>query len=146
MGRSSSSPLELTFYDDRRGSLTDTDEPLLRRELRRRKLDKVQRLLGERIPAGLVLADHPGYKDASAGMTRSNSRLGGIWKGLGFKAKRREGNSDAVEVDIEVEMEASSEPLIFGAGQSGLKKEATPVQVLARTRKIENVTFVSPPF
>ncbi|KAL8291617.1 hypothetical protein RQP46_001875 [Phenoliferia psychrophenolica] len=119
MGRSSSSPLDSFFNPDRRGSLTDTDEPFVRREERRRKLDKVQRILGERIPVGLVLSDHPvdaTTSDASVGMVRGN-----------------------IEVEVEVEAEEMAK------ASSVAKKDATPVQMLARTRKMENVFGALPP-
>lgn len=147
MGRSNSSPISSVFppgaRSEARGSVTD-DEPASAREERRRKLDKVQRLLGERVPAGLVLADHPGAAEqGAAGMARGNSRLGGIWKGLGFYRKREGTAEGEGELDVLArrdEMPDAIPVVMVPAGSmTGVKKGATPVQELARSRKMEQV-------
>ncbi|KAM0748160.1 hypothetical protein T439DRAFT_75530 [Meredithblackwellia eburnea MCA 4105] len=107
--------------------------PHRHREERRKKLDKVQRLLGERVPPGLVWSDHPTRSMApisgGVGMARGNSRkLGGIFKGLGFggsnagSGRKREqsgettggsGSAGGVEVEIEIETVETSSPGII---------------------------------
>lgn len=164
MARSSSTPGAAAMYRAR-GSLGGTDEENTggkvgggkvkerMREERRRKLDKVQRLLGEKVPVALVLANNPpgGRTTAeSPVMARGNSRLGGLLKGLGFGGGRKRdgtGESSGVETDLELrgeddggeEMQVSAPIVNFMAPVA--KKEATAVQELARTRKMEQVRF-----
>ncbi|KAK4699445.1 hypothetical protein P7C70_g6816, partial [Phenoliferia sp. Uapishka_3] len=165
MGRSNSSPLTPTFpigaiqrISKQRGSLTDDESSYARgsgeksraaREERRRKLDKVQRLLGERIPAGLVLSDYPEGSEGKfdGGVGRGNSKLGGIWKGLGFggRDRKREGTGDSwVDVDEPAEYLERDVEVVPNVGTVG-RKDATLVQELARTRKMEQVFGALPP-
>lgn len=115
----------------------------LQKEERRRKLAKLQRLLGERVPAELALNREPGRGLAPGGhhMGRSGSRLGGILKGklgIGHGHGQRGEEVRRDEGFVVVDRQA------WGGGeQQQAAKGSTPtsqIKGLARARKLEQVS------
>ncbi|KAM0788637.1 hypothetical protein ACM66B_006107 [Microbotryomycetes sp. NB124-2] len=111
----------------------------MQKEERRRKLAKLQRMLGERVPVELALSDSPGR--CSSEMSRGRGGLGNKLKGafgIGRKHEatppRQYQNESIVEVAIE-----------GGPRLSAQKSTSAPVTSMTRARKLENVFGDLPP-
>ena len=117
----------------------------LQKEERRRKLAKLQRLLGERVPAELALNQAPGRWTSSGaqGMGRSGSRLGGMLKGkLGFGQAHRDEHLKRDEGFVVVDQDA------LAAAEQQTSQSSTPsapIKGLARARKLEHLFGDLPP-
>lgn len=115
--------------------------PEQQRDERRRKLQKLRRLLGEKVPPHLALNEMPGrVSGASVSMGRSSSRLGGMLKGAGSKlgfVRKDEGTKDAAEAKEEelivVDAWTPDEPAPKDTKQTG------GIKGLEKARKLEQV-------
>ncbi|GAA5877598.1 hypothetical protein JCM1840_005853 [Sporobolomyces johnsonii] len=144
------------------------------RDERRRKLEKVRRVLGERVPVGLVVppkdpgkAEEEGVKVVAGGasMTKSRSKMGEIFKGAllgGLKGnghgKKASGSHDEVNppptqpqeafVQVEVQAQREGRRRETSAPEQGVRAlagGAHGVDALAKARKLESLFGDLPP-
>ncbi|ORY55549.1 hypothetical protein BCR35DRAFT_310051 [Leucosporidium creatinivorum] len=121
--------------------------PEQQKEERRKKLAKLQRLLGEKVPAEIALSDSPGRGagGGAASMGRSASRLGGMLRGKGFgrgKDKEKGGRKEEELVVVErQEMDSGS----TSSRESGRHKALEPLNSMSKARKLENLFGDLPP-
>ncbi|BGO88869.1 hypothetical protein NBRC10512_002225 [Rhodotorula toruloides] len=172
MQRSSSSPSrrsssfssmtspEYAYFsaEPRRPSTLEREEQQRLREERRKKLEKVTRLLGERVPAQLVVGKQQGALEASkteiggATMTRSRSKggMGGRLKGrLGFGGHHGHASSDKPgeggNVGWDYVQPQWTAPTDQVDGGDTVRTAGSAVDALTKARKLENLFGDLPP-
>lgn len=157
MARSTSSPMPLTpSTESFRPPIPNASSfsalggtPELVREERRRKLAKVQRLLGEKVPAHLALNDEVGGRTGSVG----RKGIGGMLKGaLGIG---RSGSKGSETKDQWFERAELTKPVevVEREGSAGARESSSqiapvgPIKGMAKARKLEQVrsSLLPPP-
>mgnify|MGYP001575121195 CR=1 FL=1 len=150
MARSSSSPIPLTpSTESFRPAIPNASSfsalggtPELVREERRRKLAKVQRLLGEKVPAHLALNDEVGGRMGSVGRKGIRGRLKGAL-GIGRRGSKgsetREQWFERAETTRVVEMEMDREESSVARETTSQIAPVGPVKGMAKARKLEQV-------
>lgn len=118
------------------------------KEERRKKLAKLQRLLGERVPVGLVneMPGKPVGKGESVGMGRSNSGLGKLLKEAGEKlgiktggTRKEDGVNDPKEEEILIIDLAGSRMARGSVSNSAGNSGDVGVKGMSKARKLEQV-------
>lgn len=110
--------------------------PEAQREERRKKMAKLQRLLGEKVPAHLALSESPGRGST---MSKQASRLGGMFKGAASSLGRgHHGKEKGLENKQEELVVVEKQD--FEASSKGRHKAHGAVDNMAKARKLENVS------
>jgi hypothetical protein len=140
--------------EPRRPSALEREEQQRLREERRKKLEKVTRLLGERVPPQLVVGtQHGALEGASEGsggasMARSRSKggVGDRLKGrFGFghhhstAAAKEDKSSEVGNAGWDYVQPQWTAPTDSAAGTDTVRTAGSAVEALAKARKLENV-------
>ncbi|KAK4046524.1 hypothetical protein OIO90_006536 [Microbotryomycetes sp. JL221] len=118
----------------------------MQREERRRKLAKLQRMLGERVPVEVALNDMPGRSVISGDHHHVATGIGGRLRGaLGLARKHPESTSAAQAPETLIQVDASSGSEPRGSRDLAASRVQKPVNSMAKARKLENVFGDLPP-